>query len=568
MTTVGENRLARHTIEPMSSEIDALLAAGNLALQAGQWLSARDSFRAALDLDETGEALQGLGEALWWLGETRESVAYRERAYADFRRRRYSVQAASIALGLSVHYQANMGNPAASAGWLARARRLVAEEELDDLRGWVLLLEAGEAEDPVEGERIAREARELAVPSGDLDLDLCSLAQIGSCLVDQGRVEEGVALLDEAMAGSLGGEGGNFDTVVFASCNMIGSCARCAEFERAVAWIRAADRFTERYGCPFLYVYCRTLYGSVLVATGEWSQAEAELTTALREARGSQPPLHGLATATLAELRLAQGRIDEAERLVAGFEEDAARIVASVQLARGKAVLAAATADRGLVAAGENQLERAALMEVLGDAETVQDAYEAAAERGRELANLGAALDCQMILARGERLQGRALARSGKPAKARRHLEAALSTFTRLGMPFEAGRTHHALGEALRELAPEVAKAEARAALDSFEGLGAERDADAAAALLRALGVNAARSGPRGGLGALTKREREVLSLLGEGLSNPEIAERLFLSRKTVEHHVAHVLRKLNLKNRAEAAAEAVRRLGQESAAK
>lgn len=552
----------------MSSEIAALLAAGNLALQAGDWLSARDSFRAALDVDETGEALKGLGEALWWLGETRESVAYRERAYADFRRRRDSIQAVSIALGLCVHYQANMGNSAASAGWLARARRLVAEEELDDLRGWVLLLEAGEGEDPSEGEQLAREARNLAAGSGDLDLELCSLAQIGSCLVDQGRVEEGVALLDEAMAGSLGGEGGNFDTVVFTSCNMIGSCARCAEFERAVEWIRAADRFTERYGCPFLYVYCRTLYGSVLVATGDWREAEAELKTALRESRGSQPPLHGLATATLAELRLAQGRIDEAERLVTGFEEDAPRIFASVQLARGKAVLAAATADRGLAAAGENQLERAALMEVLGDAETVQGEYEAAAERGRELAGLGAALDCQVILARGERLQGRALARSGEPAKAGRHLEAALSTFTRLGMPFEAARTRHALGEALRQLAPEVAEAEASAALDSFEGLGAERDADAAAALLRALGVKAARSGPRGRLGALTKREREVLSLLGEGLSNPEIAERLFLSRKTVEHHVAHVLRKLNLKNRAEAAAEAVRRLGQESAAK
>jgi DNA-binding NarL/FixJ family response regulator len=552
----------------MSSEIDDLLAAGDLALQAGDWLSARDSFRDALDIDETGEALNGLGEALWWLGETRESVAYRERAYADFRRRRDSVQAASIALGLSVHYRANMGNPAASAGWLARARRLVAEEELDDLRGWVLLLEAGEAEDPVEGEQLARETRELAARSGDLDLELCSLAQIGSCLVDQGRVEEGVALLDEAMAGSLGGEGGNFDTVVFTSCNMIGSCARCAEFERAVEWIRAADRFTERYGCPFLYVYCRTLYGSVLVATGDWSLAEAELTTALREARGSQPPLHGFATATLAELRLAQGRIEEAERLVAGFEEQAARIVASVQLARGNVVLAAATAQRGLVAAGENQLERAALMEVLGEAEIAEGRYDAAAERGAELADLGAALACKVILARGERLQGRALARSREPAPARTHLEAALSTFTQLGMSFEAARTRQALSEALREVAPEVAEAEARAALDRFEGLGAESDADAAAALLRMLGVKAARSGPRGRLGTLTKREREVLSLLGEGLSNPEIAERLFLSRKTVEHHVAHVLRKLNLKNRAEAAAEAVRRLGQESAAK
>ena len=57
-------------------------------------------------------------------------------------------------------------------------------------------------------------------------------------------------LLDEAMAGALAGEG-QLDTVVFISCQMIHSCQRCADFQRVVQWVRASDRFIERYGCPF-----------------------------------------------------------------------------------------------------------------------------------------------------------------------------------------------------------------------------------------------------------------------------------------------------------------------------
>jgi hypothetical protein len=427
----------------VSNEVSPLLEAGAGALEAGDWGVARDSFRAALDQRETAEALLGLGEALWWLGEIHDSVAYRERAYVEFRRRPDPARAAGIALTLCVHYRANIGNAAASAGWLARATRLVEEFALEDVRGWLMLMQAEDAEDPDVGEKLAHQSRSFARQSGDLDLELCALAQIGSSLVKQGRVKEGLPYLDEAMAGSLAGEGGDFDTVVFTSCNMIGSCVECAEFERAVQWVRAADRFTKRYGCPFLYVYCRTLYGRVLVSTGNWSQAESELTTALRESRAALPPIHALASAALGELRLAQGRLEEAERLVAGLGDQlsAVPVIAAIHLARGEPTLAAAAIDRGLAVVGADRLERALLQELLGEAEIVQGQDRMAADRARKLAQLGADRACRAILARGERLLAHALAAGADAPAARRHLEAARAEFGRLQMPLEAGRT-------------------------------------------------------------------------------------------------------------------------------
>jgi DNA-binding CsgD family transcriptional regulator len=102
-------------------------------------------------------------------------------------------------------------------------------------------------------------------------------------------------------------------------------------------------------------------------------------------------------------------------------------------------------------------------------------------------------------------------------------------------------------------MAVALAVEDAHAALAVFDRLGARSHADAAAALLRSLGARprrAIRSAEQ-----LSPREREVLDLVVLGLSNPEIAARLFISRKTAAHHVSSVLAKLGVRSRTEAVA-------------
>jgi DNA-binding NarL/FixJ family response regulator len=532
---------------------------GNAALRAGRWAEARDAFRQALSESETPAAHSGLGQALWWLGEMPASVAAHERGYAGFRRAGARVEAAMSAMTLSITYSSNFGDHAAAGGWAARAQRLLAGEQDPALRSLLHLTLGYATPELVVAERQRARALELARQSGDADLELCGLTALGEALVMAGRVAEGLRLVDEAMAAALAGEPARLDTVAYTCCDMIVACSVAGDLERAAQWCRLADGFIARYGCPFLYARCRISYGSLLVAKGDWARAESELVAAAAMAASAGPALETQAVVGLAELRLRQGRTDEAATLLAavGDAAVAAGATATLHLARGRPDLAGAVLQRRLRTGGDRSPDAAPLLAMLAEAQAAADEVVSAGRTAEQLTEHARHQDHDLPRALAAEATGVVSAAAGDPATAVRCLETALGTFSSLGRPFETARVRRRLAESLAAGSAEVAVVEARRALEAFETLGAALEADATAALLRSLGAPGRRA-PRSGT-ALTGRETEVLRLVGLGLSNPEIAQRLHISRKTAAHHVSAVLLKLGVRRRAEAAAVAAR---------
>jgi DNA-binding CsgD family transcriptional regulator len=148
------------------------------------------------------------------------------------------------------------------------------------------------------------------------------------------------------------------------------------------------------------------------------------------------------------------------------------------------------------------------------------------------------------------------LARNGNGA-APRLLEGAIGEADRLGLVLDALWTRIDLGRALgageRSRGVEVLR---EAAMTAAE-LGALTEQQVVEKSLRALGVRTWRRGATAAM--LTEREQQIAALIAGGASNPEIAQQLFLSRKTVERHVSNMLKKVGARNRAELAARAAK---------
>jgi len=533
---------------------------GMRLLEAAQWAAARDAFQAALDEGETPEALDGIGLALFFLGDVEDGIAARERAFEAYVEADRCDEGARVGVWVSHQYLLS-GRASAARGWLARAERAVADAECEG-QGWVAVERARHAQSLEERAEHTRRAMEIARTSGNSDMEVYALSLLGLTEVNAGRLDAGMQLLEEAMAAASAGRVRNVHTLAEAYCNLIMASTNAGDWDRAAEWCDLVDEFAREHGTMPLLGACRTIHADVLLARGRWPEAEHALETALETHARYVPEMGAPTVASMAELRVRQGRLAEAEHLLTGREEHPASLcaLAHLRIADGHPQVAAALLERALGTAEGDAVRATQLLAPLVEARLAYGDLEGARAAAAQLGDLAEASGIRVVAARADLAAAHVGLAAGQLDEAAEPARLALAAFARLGMPLHVGEARLALARALVNTAPDAASDEARTALAAFRELGASRAADAAAGVLRDLG-EATGARPRT-QGELTAREREVLELVASGMSNAQIAGTLVISEKTAGHHVSRILSKLGVRNRTEAAAHAARALG------
>ena len=549
-----------------ASALEDLVKAGFAAMARHDWIAARDTFAAAVETIPTPppNILEGLALSLYFLGAWAESRRPLELAFAGYRDAGEPRRAVQVATML-VKLLDGIDDGAAAQGWERRGNRLVEEIGPCVEGGYLVLARPGcDIPDPAELERRADIALQLAHQFDDRDLETRALADKGLALVSQGRVDDGMAMLDEAGLAITSGEINNLGVSGMALCSLLSASTRAGDVGRAEYWCRVCqEQAAAGKSIPVLQLHCQIILGTALGMSGRWEDAERVLMLALGIQIESVP--HTVrALGELAALRLRQGRPADAAPLLAGIEDhlDVVEPVARLLLGRGELGQAAQRLRTAVLTLGSDRMRIAPLLGLLVEVHLGGADLEAAR---RELARLEVlATECPSheIRAQARLAAGRVAAASG--AAATDDFEAALALVARLNRPLLTAQIRLELARAWKTTDVGGALAEAGAALAAFERLGAGGDAEHARRLLEQLSGSAGTASGAGvgqathhsmALDGLTRRESDVAWLVAEGMTNKRIAARLSVSVRTVESHVNNAMAKLEYQTRTQLAA-------------
>jgi DNA-binding CsgD family transcriptional regulator len=540
---------------------DSRLEAGWSELGAGRWNAAFELFEGAVATAPTPEGFEGLSWAAWWLDREPAVFEARGAAFRLYQARDDDLGAARMAIWLACDQLDFRGAVSVASGWLARARRLLEDHEPAPEHGWLAFFEGYFAraggDDEVASDRAAAAAaygRTLGVP----DLEMLGLALEGVTLVSSAQLAAGMRCLDEAAATALEGNATIPISGAWACCFLVSACSEVRDYARAAEWCAQIAEFADHYGSRYMLAFCRAEYGAIHLWQGHWRDAESELDASVKDFEQSRPAMAGAAIAWLAELRRRQGRADEATAMLDRVGPSARSQLCKARLAldRGDAFEAAELGERLLrQVPADRSAARLPGLELLIRARIALGELSKADAALEALRVIQEQIGTAPLRASSELAEGMIAAAREEHDRARLLLEDAVDRFERCGGPYEAASARVELAASLLALGRgHAARAEASEARRRLLELGAARDADRARRILDAAGARGSGSDP-----AITPREREVLGLLSEGLTNRLIAERLGVSEHTIHRHVTNILRKLDLPSRAGAAAHAVR---------
>jgi DNA-binding CsgD family transcriptional regulator len=531
------------------------LGRGREAHAGGAWLEAFESLWRADEAAPLGaEDLERLATAAYMLGRDEGWQGGLERAHQLHLEAGNGLRALRCAfwLGVLLALQGEMGH---ASGWLGRAGRLLEREGGDCVeRGYLLIpavLQRERAGDHEGAHAAAAEAAAIGERFGDADLFCLAVHAQGNALVKQGRVAEGLGLLDEAMVAVVAGELSPIITGII-YCSVIDGCQEVHALRRAREWTAAMTRWCERQ--PDMVAFT----GRCLVHRAEIMQHHGAWAEALEEAqRAGERCARVMNRAAAAQAHYREGEVHRLRGAFAAAAEayrEASRHggesqpgLALLRLAMGNADAAAAAIRRAVGEAGE-LLQRLRLlpahveiMLAVGDAGEARSAC-------RELEELAAGHEDGMLGAIVAGARGAVDLADGDAWAALVALRHAWRVWEELEVPYEAARARVLVGLACRALGDEEALAlELEAARGAFERLGAGPDLARVEAL--------ARPAPAVEAHGLTARELEVLRLVASGQTNRAIAATLVLSERTVDRHVSNIFTKIGVSSRAAATA-------------
>jgi DNA-binding CsgD family transcriptional regulator len=411
-------------------------------------------------------------------------------------------------------------------------------------------------------------ARAMLPPGADPVIEVLAGVLVGEAHAALGHEEQADALLDPAMPFLTS------EYVLAMPSELVGMAGQCAiwyeRWDRATAVLDHLVAVAREASAINHIIYPLAAHAVLDFRRGYWGPALADSAEAARLARETRLiPLMTFALAVLAHVEAAMGRRDDAR--AHGRE--------SVQLADmlgGAAISVYGLNALALDALGAGEVETATELydrvhRTTQKLHTQRGVVQYGADRVEALARMGRTDDAFQALEEfadrlgGGRWASAALARCRgilADKTAEHHFQTALSHHEHDGQPFEKARTQLCYGERLRR---DRRRADAREqlaeALDVFERLGATPWAERTRVEMRATGGAAAEGGQAekdavaaAGLEELTAHELQIARLVAYGMTNREVAAKLFLSPKTIEYHLSQIYRKLDLRSRTQLA--------------